>query len=144
MSNDGKYDEFWGDYMVRDEHGEPLYDSRFDPAMGHWTQYSADPNIDLSVFINAYKNEDSDDKNNSSSISVSKEMFSDDNIEETKKTYNHDYGRLLRTLAIFCDSESLEELLSEYNLTTKDIINPNKELFEELRQRIINCKRKGL
>ena len=58
MSNDGKYDEFWGDYMVRDEHGEPLYDSRFDPAMGHWTQYSADPNIDLSVIINAYKNEE--------------------------------------------------------------------------------------
>ena len=139
--NKGIYNEFWGDYMIRDEHGKPLYDSRFDPAMGHWTQYRPDDSLDLSVIMNVSL--DSDEAKNNSNINIDVDMFSDDNIDNTVKEYNYDYGRLVRMLTTMVDSSLLEEIIGECELETINIINPTKETFEVLRQRIINGNTKN-
>ncbi len=106
-----------------------------------WKNYRADETIDLSVIMNVSLN--SDEAKNNSNINIDVDMFSDDNIDNTVKEYNYDYGRLVRMLTTMVDSSLLEEIIGECELEIINIINPNKETFEVLRQRIINGNTKN-
>jgi hypothetical protein len=141
-----KYNKEYGDYMVRDEHGNPLYDSRFEPAMRRdWREYNPDYDINLAAILKSIDIDDEMDfKKGPSEIEISMNMFSDENIDQTVIKYNHDYGRLIRMLTIFIDSETLQDYLYDINADALGFLNPSKDLFEELRQLVVNNKRKGL
>ena len=143
----GIYNPAYGDYMVRDENGQPLYDSRCEPAFKrHWSEYEADPTIDIRAFIREYGDK-LDYINGRTDFNISASMFNDDRIERTITEYNYDYGRLLHMLACFYSSEEFNEIINDcfgdYKIEP-NILAPTKEVFEIIRNRIIHGKEKSL
>jgi hypothetical protein len=112
-------------------------------AFVEWDNYRADGCINLKVIMDVELLKEKEREKNIENIG-SLEMFSDDNIENTLKTYNYDYGRLVRIMTSLIDSEELEEIAYDCKVATIDYIKPSVETFEELRQRVINKKTKGL
>ena len=112
-------------------------------ALVDWKEYKADGCIDLKVIMDVKLLKEKEFENNLET-SNTLEMFSDDNIENTLKTYNYDYGRLVRIMTSLIDSGELEEIAYDCKVATIDYIKPSSEMFEELRQRIINKKTRSL
>lgn len=112
-------------------------------ALVEWDNYRADGCINLKVIMDVELLKEKEREKNIENIGPL-EMFSDDNIENTLKTYNYDYGRLVRIMTSLIDSEELEEIAYDCKVATIDYIKPSVDTFEELRQRVINKKTKGL
>ena len=81
---------------------------------------------------------DDDNINGDFYIDVIDDIFEDDNIENTLKTYNYDYNLLIKLLFSLCTDEQVEEALETCGLSQGDYYYPTAETFEILRNYHIN------
>jgi len=71
---------------------------------------------------------------------IEEDIFEDEKIEETLRRYNYDYKYLLRELTSFISYADLIDLLKECNITMEEYLNPTYEVFDIIRDKIINTK----
>ena len=86
--------------------------------------------------------EDDDNINGDFYKDVIDDIFEDDNIENTLKTYNYDYNLLIKLLFSLCTDEQVEEALEACGLNQDDYYYPTAETFEILRNYHINAHSK--
>lgn len=82
-------------------------------------------------------------RSGTSSIYLTTDMFSDENIDNMISTYRFDYAKIMHMVALFVDPGSLPSILSECGIPIESFFNPTEEQCETLRQRIINGRRIG-
>ena len=75
-------------------------------------------------------------------IELEEDIFEDYNIENTLKMHNYNYKELIRSLIFGIDYDKLTEILNECNITLEEFSHPDAEIFETLRNYIINWKHK--
>ena len=87
----------------------------------------------------------------SDGIHITIEMFTDENIEETIKTYNDDYGKLTHMMLCLLSTDEVDEITAdlwhEYSMFPEDYFDPERKTFEIIRKSILEKlrgKRKGL
>lgn len=73
---------------------------------------------------------------------LEEDIFEDYNIEDTLRRHNYNYGELIKNLLYGIDYDELMEILSECNINQDDLNHPSAEVFETLRNRIINGSHK--
>lgn len=81
--------------------------------------------------------------NGTSSIYITTDKFSDDNISDMISTYGFDYAKIMHMMTLFVNPTELPTMLNECGIPIESFFNPTAEQFERLRQRIINGRRIG-